>query len=90
MADNHIRKILDPISPDNLYGVFDDIFLTADQVGYLEKMRDLSVLNSQLIALDGTWYFSSQSENIHSANCSFIHHSNGARTHYSLSYIHYH
>lgn len=81
-TDNHIRKILDPISPDNLYGVFDDIFLTADQVGYLEKMRDLSVHNSQLIALDGTWYFSSQSENIHCPNCSCIHHSNGSRTHF--------
>jgi hypothetical protein len=81
-SGNHIPKTLDPICPDHLYGIFNDLFLTADQVGFLDIMRNLSVHNSQLIALDGTWYCSSQSENIHCPNFSCIHHSNGSRTHF--------
>ncbi len=32
--------------------------------------------------MDGTWYFSSQSENIHCPHCSRIEHTNGCTTHY--------
>ena len=46
----------------------------------MEAMQ--SVNQTQLIALDGTWYFSSQSENIHCPNCSSIKHTNGECTHY--------
>lgn len=79
-SDNHIRQILDPIEPDNLFGLFDDLYEAFDGSGILKTMR--AVHDTQLIALDGTWYFSSQSENIHCENCSCIHHSNGKETHF--------
>lgn len=79
-SDNHIRQILDPIEPDNLFGLFDDLYEAFDDSGVLKTMR--AVHDTQLIALDGTWYFTSQSENIHCENCSCIHHSNGKETHF--------
>lgn len=79
-SDNHIRQILDPIEPDHLFGLFDDLYEAFDSNGVLKTMR--AVHDTQLIALDGTWYFSSQSENIHCENCSCIHHSNGKETHF--------
>jgi hypothetical protein len=41
-----------------------------------------AVQATRLIALDGTWYFSSSSKNIHCQNCSHIKHANGQLTHY--------
>jgi hypothetical protein len=38
--------------------------------------------NTRLIALDATWYFSSQSQNIHCPNCSCIQHADGKTTHF--------
>jgi len=47
--------------------------------GILDTFR--SVHNTRLIALDGTWYFSSQSENVTCENCLKIEHKNGEITH---------
>jgi hypothetical protein len=81
-TDNHIRKTLDPVCPTHLHDLFDDLLQAFDQQGVLEAMRARSVHHSQLIALDGTWYFSSQSNNIHCPHCSSTHHPNGSVTHY--------
>lgn len=79
-SDNHIRQVLDPIEPSHLHGLFDDIYHAFEQRGVLEAMK--AVNQTQLIALDGTWYFSSQSENIHCENCSCMEHKKGQKTHY--------
>lgn len=41
-----------------------------------------AVERTRLIALDATWYFSSQSQNIHCPNCSCLRHADGQTTHY--------
>lgn len=69
-TDNHIRELLDSVSPDSLVPVFDVCF------DALSKSHDLDMFrvplgkenNDMLIALDGTEYFSS--ETIHCDNCS--------------------
>jgi hypothetical protein len=79
-SDNHIRQTLDPVAPEHLMGLFDDLHHAFDQTGLLEAMR--AVGNTRLIALDGTWYFSSQSRNIHCPHCSSMEHADGKVTHF--------
>ena len=79
-TDNHIRHCLDPVEPRHLSGLFEELYQGFDQQGLIEAM--VSVNQTQLIALDGTWYFSSQSKTIHCPNCSSIHHTSGETTHY--------
>jgi len=79
-SDNHIRQTLDPVAPSHLFSLFDELHKAFDQTGVLEKMR--AVGGTRLIALDATWYFSSQSQNICCPNCSCIRHSDGKTTHF--------
>jgi len=79
-CDNHIRQMLDPVEPHRLFSIFDDLYQAFDQAGLLAAMR--AVGNTQLIALDATWYFSSQSQNVHCPNCSCIRHTEGQITHF--------
>lgn len=79
-TDNHIRQTLDPIPPQHLFELFDELHQAFQESGTLQAMR--AVHDTQLIALDGTRYFSSQSQNIHCPNCSSTHHSNGRITHF--------
>ena len=79
-GDNHIRQTLDPVAPERLMGLFDDLFQAFDRTGVLEGMR--AVGNTRLIALDATWYFSSRSRNIHCPCCSSMEHANGRTTHF--------
>ena len=79
-SDNHIRQMLDPVEPAHLFSVFDDLHQAFDRAGLLQAMR--AVGNTQLIALDGTWYFSSQSQSVHCPNCSCIQHAEGQTTHF--------
>jgi hypothetical protein len=79
-TDNHIRQTLDPIAPHHLFSLFDDLHQAFDQAGLLEEMR--AVERTQLIALDATWYFSSQSKNVCCSNCSCIQHVEGKTTHF--------
>ncbi len=79
-CDNHIRQTLDPVEPWQLFSLFDELHAGFDQAGLLEAMR--AVGHTRLIALDATWYFSSQSENIHCQHCSRMEHQNGQCTHY--------
>jgi hypothetical protein len=79
-CDNHIRQTLDPVKASALFGLFDDLHKAFDETGLLAAMR--AVQNTRLIALDATWYFSSQSKNIHCENCSCLRHAEGQLTHY--------
>ena len=79
-SDNHIRQTLDPVAPQHLFSLFDDLHQAFDQTGVLEQMR--AAQNTRLIALDATWYFSSQSKNVCCPNCSCIEHADGKTTHY--------
>lgn len=84
-SDNHVRDILDPVTPEHLFGMFDEVYRAYEHCGLLESLRQNCVNNSQLIALDGTRYFSSQSDNIHCPNCSSSTHSNGRTTHFHVA-----
>lgn len=79
-CDNHIRQTLDPVEPSHLFSLFDDLHCAFEETGLLEAMR--AVGRTRLIALDGTWYFSSQSKNIHCPNCSCLQHTDGRTTHF--------
>jgi hypothetical protein len=79
-SDNHIRQTLDPIAPHHLFSLFDDLHKACDQAGLLEEMR--AVQRTRLIALDATWYFSSQSKNVCCSNCSCVQHADGKTTHF--------
>lgn len=79
-SDNHIRQTLDPVAPHHLFSLFDELHRAFDQAGLLEAMR--AVQNTRLIALDATWYFSSQSHTIHCSNCSCLQHAVGRTTHF--------
>lgn len=79
-SDNHIRDMLDPVEPQAVYPVYDRVYEAFREQGILDTFR--AVHDTELIALDGTWYFSSQSQNVQCENCSKIVHSNGEITHY--------
>jgi len=77
-SDNQIRSLLDPITPRQLYPVFDEIVLALEQSGQLEQFR---VFNEQLlVSMDGTSYFSSKA--IHCANCQHRTTAKGEATYY--------
>ena len=75
-SDNQIRQMLDPVEPQALYRVYDQIYHTLREHGLLQAWR--GVHDSTLIALDGTWYHSSKK--IQCSQCSRIEHSNGEIT----------
>jgi hypothetical protein len=79
-SDNHIRQTLDPVEPSHLFSLFDELHRAFDENGLLEAMR--AVGHTRLIALDATWYFSSQSQNVCCPNCSCIQHADGKTTHF--------
>ena len=79
-TSEHIRDMLDPVEPKELFPVYDSVYEALNEQGVLNAFR--SVENTRLIALDGTWYFSSQSENIQCSRCSTLKHKNGEVTHY--------
>lgn len=79
-TDNHIRQTLDPVEPSHLFSLFDELHQAFDQEGLLEAMR--AVHHTRLIALDATWYFSSQSKHIHCPHCSRLRHAEGKITHF--------
>jgi hypothetical protein len=79
-CDNHLRQTLDPVAPHHLFSLFDDLQEAFEQTGLLQTMR--AVQDTRLIALDATWYFSSQSKTIHCPNCSRLRHGDGQTTHF--------
>ncbi len=79
-SDNHIRQTLDPVAPRHLFSLFDELHQAFEKDGLLKAMR--AVQDTRLIALDATWYFSSQSKSIHCPNCSCLRHTDGTTTHF--------
>jgi len=77
-CDNHIRATLDEVAPEELYPLYDEIFESLREHGVLTAYQALG--GTTPIALDGTWYFSS--ENIHCDQCSSIQHKSGPITYY--------
>lgn len=75
-SDPQIRNLLDPLAPEEFYGIFSSTFEELAEQGVLQAYRFLA--DHLLIALDGTEYFSSAK--IHCDNCSVAHHKNGKTT----------
>ena len=63
-TDNQIRQTLDPVPPQELFPVYDSVYRAFQEQGVLDSFK--GVHETTLIALDGTWYFSS--EKIHCEN----------------------
>ena len=57
-SDNHIRNILDKITPDNFKGAYDSVHKYLNKIGLLKKFNFMD--KYLLIALDGTYYHSSK------------------------------
>lgn len=77
-SDNHVRDTLDEVAPEELYPLYDELFAGLRDQGVLTAFQTFG--GTTPIALDGTWYFSS--ENIHCDHCSTIEHSSGELTYY--------
>jgi len=65
-SDNHIRDLLDPVKPEQVFPVFEEIFWVLEQQKKLKDFRSFG--ETLLMALDGTEYFSSS--RIHCPQCS--------------------
>jgi hypothetical protein len=65
-SDNHIRALLDPVSPDHFHPVFAEVVAELEGSGGLEAFRQLG--GHVLIALDGTEYH--VSSKVHCQQCS--------------------
>jgi hypothetical protein len=76
-SDPQIRNLLDPIAPDYLRAPYWAIFEQLQAEGHLH--RHVGYGQTLLIALDGTYYFSSQK--IHCENCTV--HTHGQQVRYS-------
>lgn len=76
-TDNHIRDLLDEVSPQAIFPVFDRILDALQQTKHIDKFR---FLNQLLIPLDGTEYHSSNK--IHCNKCSKREHKNGTITYF--------
>jgi hypothetical protein len=79
LSSNHIRNLLDKVSPFHVNPMFSYIFDGLNDSGHLSGFRSYN--NNLLTAMDGTDYHSSSS--IHCDNCSQTHHDDG-----SISYRH--
>jgi hypothetical protein len=77
-SDNQIRQMLDPVPPQTLYPVYDQIYDCLREQGILQSFRGVN--DSTLIALDGTWYHASQK--IHCPCCSHLEHQSGQITYF--------
>jgi Transposase DDE domain len=65
-GDSHIRRMLDPVAPDHLFPVFDEVISDLERAGGLAAFQRLG--SRALIALDGTEYH--RSTRVHCPHCS--------------------
>lgn len=75
-SDTQMREILDPLDPEQLRPVFNDVFRPLQRGKALEQLAFYE--GHYLLALDGTGYFSSQK--IHCPSCQVKEHKNGTVT----------
>ncbi len=78
-TDTCIRMLLDPVAPEYCFPVFTEVHTLLEKTGKL-KQEYRTALNTYLLALDGTWFHSS--ETIHCDECSVKEHRDGKRTYY--------
>lgn len=57
-CDNQTRETLDPVAPEEIFPLYDEVLEGFKEQGVLEQYRTLN--GTIAIALDGTWYGSSQ------------------------------
>jgi hypothetical protein len=77
-CDNQIRQVLDPVTPDHAFPVFDSVLEALQSADMLSELRWYK--DNILIALDGTHYFSSKE--ISCPNCSTTTHKDGTVTYF--------
>ena len=77
-SDNQIRALLDPVDSSVVFPVYRKVFSLLEENGIIESYRALD--KNLLIALDGTWFHSS--EKVFCENCNWKEHRNGRRTYY--------
>ena len=75
-SDNHIRNLLDPVTPKHLIHAYHFVYQSLVKAGHIEEYRCLN--NTLLIALDGVCYHSSGE--ISCAKCHTAKHKNGTIT----------
>lgn len=75
-GDNQIRNLLNPIDPEYLFPVFLNTFETLKKEKLLDTYR--SCFDTYLIAMDGTWFYSS--EKISCEQCLHKDHRDGSGT----------
>lgn len=81
-SDNHIRDLLDPVQPKQVFPIFEEILEVLEQQGALQDFR--SFADTLLLAMDGTEYFGSSQ--IHCPHCSTRRLKSG-ETHYFHSVV---
>jgi hypothetical protein len=82
LSENHIRNLMDEVSPRYVYPVFDYVFDGLNENGYLEMFRSYN--NNLVMPCDGTEFHSSQA--IKCDDCKRVEHKEGELT-YSHSAI---
>ncbi len=75
-SDTGMREILDPLDPEHLRAVFNDVFRQLQRGKALEAFEFYA--GGYLLSLDGTGYFSSQK--VHCPSCQVKQHRNGVVT----------
>ena len=80
-SDQQMRNLLDEVEPSHLYEPFWTLQKQLELAGYLDDHRGHQ--GSYLVAMDGTYYFSSQT--IHCDNCTV--HRHGEQRHYYHSAV---
>jgi Transposase DDE domain len=81
-SDNHIRDLLDPVKPEQVFPIFEEILQVLEQQRQLQDFR--SFAGTLLMAIDGTEYFASRQ--IHCPQCSTRQMKSG-ETHYFHSVV---
>lgn len=77
-SDTQMREILDPIDPDQLRPLFQDVFRNVQRAGALQPF--VFHEGVYLLSLDGTEYYSSKK--VHCPSCLQRKHANGQVTYY--------
>ena len=75
-SDTAMREILDPVDPEAIRPIFNDIFRALQRGKALEQFQFYN--GYYLVSMDGTGYFSSH--DIHCSSCLEKHHRNGKTT----------
>ncbi len=81
-SDNHIWDLLDPVKPEQVFPVFEEILQVLEQQGQLADFRSFG--DTLLIALDGTEYFGSSQVHCHECSTRSL---KSGETHYFHSVI---